>query len=176
MLALRANANTVFVGQFSIQGEESLSNTQQRLSLLCRVGVHLCALPIEVVVETMRPLPVEFVGGAPEFVSGLSIIRGVPLPVVDTGSLLGAAESRPTRFVTVRAGNRLVVLAVDAVLGLRAIADDSLQELPPLLGDSRADLIAAIGAVDSELLLVLRTARVVPESMWAVLELEGVSQ
>jgi len=24
----------------------------------------------------MRPLPVEFVGGAPEFVSGLSIVRG----------------------------------------------------------------------------------------------------
>jgi purine-binding chemotaxis protein CheW len=153
-----------------------LGNTQQRLFLLCRVGVHLCALPLEVVVETMRPLPVEIVGGAPEFVSGLSIIRGVPLPVVDTGSLLGVTQSRPTRFVTVKAGKRLVVLAVDAVLGLRAIPPDSLRELPPLLGDARSELIAAIGAIDVELLLVLRTARVVPESTWAALELEGVSR
>jgi purine-binding chemotaxis protein CheW len=153
-----------------------LSNPQQRLSLLCRVGVHLCALPLEHVVETMRPLPVEIVGSAPEFVSGLCIIRGVPLPVVDTGSLLGTGESRPTRFVTVKAGKRLVVLAVDAVLGLRAIPADSLQELPLLLGDARAELIAAIGAIDSELVLVLRTARVVPESIWAALELEGVSR
>src|SRR5258708_24234748 len=137
VLALRANANTVFVGQFSIQGEESLSNTQQRLSLLCRVGVHLCALPIEVVVETMRPLPVEFVGGAPEFVRGLSIIRGVPLPVVDTGSLLGEGESRPTRFVTVKAGKRLVVLAVAAGLGIRAIPTYPLHESPALLAAAR---------------------------------------
>ena len=152
-----------------------MSTTLQRLSLLCRVGAHLCALPLEHVVEAMRPLPVEIVGGAPEFVRGLSIIRGVPLPVVDTGSLLGVTESRPTRFVTVKAGNRLVVLAVDAVLGLRAIPADSLQALPPLLGDSCSELITAIGAIDAELLLVLRTARAVPESIWAALELEGVS-
>jgi purine-binding chemotaxis protein CheW len=124
----------------------------------------------------MRPLPVEFVGGAPEFVSGLSIIRGVPLPVVDTGSLLGEKGSPRTRFVIVKAGNHLVALSVDEVLGLRAIPADSLQELPPLLGDARADLVAAIGAVDARLLLVLRTARVVPESFWAALELEGVSR
>jgi purine-binding chemotaxis protein CheW len=153
-----------------------MSNTQQRLSLFCRVGVHLCALPIEHVVETLRALPVEFVGGAPEFVRGLSIVRGVPLPVVDTQSLLGEKGSPHTRFVIVKAGNHLVVLAVDEVLGLRAIPADSLQELPLLLGGARADLVAGVGAVDARLLLVLQTARVVPESFWAGLELEGVSR
>jgi hypothetical protein len=49
----------------------------------------------------MRPLPVEFVGGAPEFVSGLSIVRGVTLPVVDTGSLLVEKGSPYTSFVIV---------------------------------------------------------------------------
>jgi purine-binding chemotaxis protein CheW len=153
-----------------------MSNTQQQQSLLCRVSMHLCALPLEHVVETMRPLPVEFVEGAPEFVSGLSIVRGVPLPVVDTGSLLGEKGSSHSRFVIVKAGSHLVALAVDEVLGLRAIPSDSLQELPPLLGDSRANLVAAIGALDARLLLVLKTARVVPESFWAALELEGVSR
>jgi purine-binding chemotaxis protein CheW len=124
----------------------------------------------------MRPLPVEFIGGAPEFVSGLSIIRGVPLPVVDTGSLIGGAGSPHTRFVIVKAGKHLVALAVDEVLGLRAIPADSLHGLPPLLGDAGADLIATIGSIDAHLLLVLRTARVVPESFWAALELEGVSR
>jgi len=68
------------------------------------------------------------------------------------------------------------VLAVDAILGLRAIPCNSLQDLPPLLGDARSELIAAIGAIDAELLLVLRTALVLPEDIWAALELEGVSQ
>jgi purine-binding chemotaxis protein CheW len=69
-----------------------------------------------------------------------------------------------------------VALKVDAVLGIRVIPDESLQDLPPLLSDAPAELIAAIGAIDSELVLVLRTARVVPESIWNVIELEGVSQ
>jgi purine-binding chemotaxis protein CheW len=142
---------------------------------MCRIGAHLCALPLEQVVETMRPLPIVTMEGAPKFVSGLCLIRGVPLPVVDTGSLLGGVESRPTRFVTVKDGTRLVALAVDEVFGHRAIPSDSLLELPPLLGTGRADLIAAIGAVDAELLLVLRTARIVPESVWAALEMEEVS-
>jgi CheY-like chemotaxis protein/chemotaxis signal transduction protein len=129
-----------------------MSNTQQLLSLLCRVSAHLCALPLEHVVETLRPLPVEFVCGAPEFVSGLSIVRSVPLPVVDTGSLLGEKGSPHTRFVIVKAGDHLVVLALDEVLGLRAIPADSVQELPPLLGDARADLVAAIGAIDARVL------------------------
>jgi purine-binding chemotaxis protein CheW len=76
----------------------------------------------------------------------------------------------------VKAGSHLVVLAVDEVLGFRAISDDSLQELPPLLGVARADLVAAIGALDARLLLMLQTARVVPETFWASLELEGVSR
>jgi purine-binding chemotaxis protein CheW len=154
----------------------AMSNTQQALSLLCRVSTHLCALPLECVVETLRPLPVEFMGGAPEFVSGVSIVRGVPLPVVDTGSLLGGAGSPHMRFVIVKAGKHLVALAVDEVLGLRAIPANSLHELPPLLGDARADLVATLGAIDAQLLLVLRTARVVPESFWAALDLEGVSR
>ena len=46
----------------------------------------LAALPLEHVVETMRPLPVEPLGDAPRFILGLSIVRGEPIPVVDVGA------------------------------------------------------------------------------------------
>ncbi len=153
-----------------------MSGDQPQLYLLCQVEAWLCGLPLEHIVETMRPLPVEPFVGAPEFVSGLSIIRGVPLPVIDTGALLGVRGCKPTRFVTIKAENRRVVLAFDAVLGVRAIPANSLQDLPPSLRDAGAEMISAIGALDAELLLVLRSARVVPESVWAALELEGASR
>ena len=137
--------------------------------LICRVQTRLCALPLEHVIETLRPLPVEPVAGAPPFVLGLAVIRGTPLPVIDAARLLGADDARTERFVTVMAGNRRVALAVDHVLGVRAVAPQSLHALPPLLHDADTDVIAAIGLLDAELLLVLRSTRLLPEDAlpWA---------
>jgi hypothetical protein len=39
--------------------------------------------------------------------------------------------------------------------------------------DVTTGAIAAIGTLDAELLLVLRSARVVPEDIWSVLEAAG---
>jgi purine-binding chemotaxis protein CheW len=140
-----------------------MDDSNADLSLICRVQTRLCALPLEHVVETLRPLPVEPVAGAPPFVLGLAVIRGAPLPVVDSARLLGADDARAGRFVTVNAGNRRVALAVDCVLGVRAVAPESLHALPALLHQADTDVIAAIGLLDAELLLVLRSARLLPD-------------
>jgi purine-binding chemotaxis protein CheW len=138
--------------------------------MLCRVGARLCILPLSCVVETMRPQPVEAVVGAPPFVSGLAVIRGLPTPVVDARRLLGADEhSPPTRFVTLKVGARSVALAVDAVIGIRPLAGLSTDALPPLLGQTDGPA-SAVGAVDRELLQVLQEARLIPAAVWAVLE------
>ena len=90
-----------------------------KLSLLVRAGPRICALSLADVVETMRPGPIEPLAGAPEVVRGLAVIRGAPVPVVDLASLLGDGEhSVPTRFVTVRTGERNVALLVDEVMGI----------------------------------------------------------
>jgi purine-binding chemotaxis protein CheW len=133
--------------------------------LLCRLATRLIGVPIEHVVETMRPLPIEKLSGAPQFVVGASVIRGAPTPVVDAGRLLGESESRPRRFVTVRAGGRTVALSVDEVLGVSTIPAETLQALPPLLRDAGAEAVAAIGTLDAQLLLVLDSARVVPAEL-----------
>lgn len=137
------------------------------LSLICRVDARLCALPLVHVIETMRPLPVETIVGAPHFVRGLAVIRGAPVPVVDTAELLGAPAAPANRFVTVIVGERLVALAVGSVLGVREVLTGSLHQLPPLLHEAGADVVAAIGLLDAELLLVLRGARLLPDNAWA---------
>jgi purine-binding chemotaxis protein CheW len=145
----------------------SRERPQADLSLICRVGERLCALPLGHVVETMRPLPVEAIAGAPHFVLGLAVIRGVPVPVVDTAELLGAPATSVNRFVTVTVGERWVALAVSSVLGVREVATGSLHELPPLLHEASADVVAAIGRLDAELLLVLNATRLLPADAWA---------
>ena len=141
--------------------------------LLCRIGLRTCALPLACLSETMRPLPVEPFAAMPPFVLGLAIIRARPVPVVDAGRLLGTPCLRPTRFVTIKTSGRLAALAVDAVLGIRALPAGATAEVPPLLGECSGELVSALGALDAELLLVLQAARLVPASVWLSVDAEA---
>jgi purine-binding chemotaxis protein CheW len=133
-----------------------------------------CALPIAHVIETTRPLPIEPIRGTDDqalaVVDGLAMIRGGPVPVVDARRLLGVSGAEVTRFVVLRAAQRRVALAVDAVLDVRRIAAEALPGLPPLLGGARRDLVSAIGALDAELLIVLDAARVLPDDAWPAID------
>ncbi|HEY2509791.1 MAG TPA: chemotaxis protein CheW [Polyangiaceae bacterium] len=140
-------------------------------ALIFRARGRLCALPLEHVVATMRPLPVEAVPGSPACVIGLAIVRGVAVPVVDLARLLDASPAAPVaeasasspRFLALRVGDRAVALAVDSVLGVQPLTSGTLRELPPLLRDANSDAVTAVGTLDGELLLVLRAARLVPD-------------
>jgi purine-binding chemotaxis protein CheW len=147
-----------------------------QLSLLvCRVGSRLCGLPLSHVVETMRPLPIEPLPHLPSFVDGLALIRGRPIPVLDARRLLGA-DGEPgarTRFVTLELAERSAALAVDAVLGVRSIDVAALAQLPALLRNAQNDLVAALGTLDHELLVVLERSRLLPEAVWAALATEA---
>jgi purine-binding chemotaxis protein CheW len=136
--------------------------------LICRVGSCLAALPLVHVVETMRLLPIETIGGAPPYVLGVATVRGEPVPVVDGASVLGLAGARPARLVTLDVRGRRVALAVDDVVGVRDVPSDLAPGLPPLLHDA-AEAVASIRILDDDLLLVLRGARLVPEPVWDVL-------
>jgi purine-binding chemotaxis protein CheW len=121
----------------------------------------------------MRPLNVERIAGVPAFLCGLAVIRGSAVPVINAAMLLGAELSRPARFVTVKAGQRRIALAVDAVIGVKTIPSGVLDDLPLLFQRSDTDAVAAVGTLDSELLLVLRSARLVPEATWAAIDASG---
>jgi purine-binding chemotaxis protein CheW len=133
--------------------------------LLVESGGHACALPLANVRETMRPQPIARLGGAPAFVLGLAVIRGSSLPVVDLGGLL-ADEPGPrsyARFVTLAVNEREVALAVEGVRGVSALDEQRFGALPPLLGGSGAEAVAALALHDAELLLVLRAGRLLPD-------------
>lgn len=135
----------------------------------------LCALSLDHVEETMRPLPSEPLAGVPAFIRGLAIIRGVPTPVIDAALLVSGGLSNPTRFVTVKTGNRRVALAVDSVIGTASIPHDALEALPPLFAGAGLDAIAAVSTLNAELLLVLSSTRLVPDDVWRRLAFDGVS-
>ncbi len=91
----------------------------------------------------------------------MATIRGTATPVVDLGVLLGRGSGTPTRFVTVRAGDRVVALAVDEVVGLNRYTPGQFIDRPSLLSDADHPLVQSLAVKDSSLHLVLDAARLV---------------
>lgn len=133
--------------------------------LLCRAGARLCALPVEQVLETMRPLPIEPLAATDAVAAGLPLlglarVRGGSVPVVDLAALLEQPAQAVERFVLLRVAERRVALAVGAVLGVRTLAP--AEALPPLLGTAAQGSVEALSWLDDQLLLRLDAARLVP--------------
>src|SRR6266849_205795 len=141
-----------------------------RKALIVGLKSCVCAVPLTHVIETIRPLPVEPISGVPPFVRGISIIRGIPTPVVDLGAVLGTSGERAERFVTLRLGDKQVALSVDAVLGVRDLETIVMtRELPPLLQRASKDVVETIGTLDKQVLMVLRTGWELPDEGWETL-------
>lgn len=139
--------------------------------LVCHSGRCAFALPLLHVVETMRPLPIEPLADTPPFVLGVALIRGSVTPIIDVAQLIGTAgHAAPARFVTLDIAGRQVALAVERVTGVRTLPRLLLEDPPPLLQHADAGAVAAISALDAELLIVLRSARLVPDSLWSAVD------
>ena len=72
--------------------------------------------------------------------------------------------------MALKLGARSAALAVDAVVGVRAVDESLLAELPAILRDAENEHIAALGSLDTELLVVLEHSRLLSEAAWAALE------
>jgi purine-binding chemotaxis protein CheW len=138
--------------------------------VLVQAGSHRCALPVGVVLETLRPLPFRPLAGAPAEVLGVAVVRGSPVPVVDLALLVaGAPSASPARrWVMVRCGARAAALAVDGVTGIRRLPPGAATA--PLLAGAAQGALAALRVRDAELVVVLEASRLVSESALEALE------
>jgi purine-binding chemotaxis protein CheW len=141
--------------------------------LVCHQGPYRVALPSAQVLETMRPLRIDPMSAMPPFVRGLAVVRGAPVPVVDVGILLGNGGRAAGRWVTVSVGQRSVALAVESIAGVQELPGDVFDDVPPLLRGAGDGVVAAIGALDAQLLVVLEGARILTEEQWLAAEAQG---
>ena len=139
------------------------------LALVFRSGECTCALGISHVLEVMRPLPVRKIDQAPRAVCGLSMIRGIPVPVVELSRLLTGAESKPARLILLRVGDRRVAIAVDSVLGIRHMGISPPDSLPPLMSKAAGKIVEELTTLDKDLVFLLNAGCIVPDGAWPTL-------
>lgn len=143
-------------------------------ALVFRAGPLLCALRLDEVIETLRPLETQVLAGTPAFVRGISVLRGVPTPVIDVARLLGGEETEVRRFVAVRTERGAVAMATGAIVGIRDVDTSEAGGHPALLGAWSGRLVAGVGTVGAEPLLLLQSMRAVPDEVWEAAAAAGL--
>jgi purine-binding chemotaxis protein CheW len=143
--------------------------------LICRLDQRVAAIAADQVEETLRPLPLERIPESPPWVAGLSLIRGLAVPVVDPMYLLQDQPlGRLERLITVKLGTaRRVAVQASEVLGLKDLDIESLSQLPPLAAQAQGRGLASLKVLDPELLSILEGSRLFPEDLWLKVEESG---
>jgi purine-binding chemotaxis protein CheW len=145
----------------------SVQDYAQSMSLIFWAGSVLCAQRLDEVIETMRPLAVRPLAGTPAYVRGVTIMRGVPTPVVDVARLVGGEPAGISRFVAVRTESGPVAFATGPILGIRTAVPDEAAAHPVLFGGASSQFITGVGAIDAEPVLLLRSMRIVLDEVSA---------
>ena len=125
----------------------------------------LYAVPLANVLEIQRPPRITTLPHVPEWLRGVTNMRGEVLSVVDLRMLLGlpASEDSKTERLLVMQSTReeiAVGLVVDQVVGIRGIGADALQPCSALLSGLMANFIRGVVEQDGCLIAVLDVNRV----------------
>lgn len=123
------------------------------------------AVPLANVLELQRMPHITVLPNVPDWLHGVTNLRGEVLSVVDLRSLLGlpAAESSASkRLIVVRSTREEISTGwiVDQVLGIRGIAAEDLKPRSTLMAGPAASFLSGVVEQDTHLIAVLDVNRV----------------
>lgn len=125
--------------------------------LIFSLGGDPYALPIGVILEILKPLPITIVPRAPVGIAGIASVRGRLVTVLDPRSRFGLAEperDRKTRILLVDGGEETMGLLVDEVRGVQRFKEDQI-EPPQVLGGEPPAHIAGVARNDEQWCMLL---------------------
>ncbi len=132
------------------------SDTATR-TLLFRVGEAVYGCDIAAVREIIPSRPATRLPGAPPYVQGLINLRGTIVTVIDLGTRLDAHRAPVVDGSVILAmhGTRLVGIAVDEVMDVRLIDEESLETATGEAGDAASGLVRGLGHLDDGVVVLM---------------------
>ncbi len=114
---------------------------------------------------------------APDFVEGVTNLRGKVIPVIDLRKRLGLAVSEPTRstrIVVVEIDSKAVGMVVDGVSEVLRISRGVIEPPSPIVADITAEYLRGVGKVNDRLVILLDLAALLSSA--EKVEMETASQ
>ncbi len=125
--------------------------------LLFLLGNDPYALPIGVILEILKLMPITTVPRAPEGVAGLASVRGQLITVLDPRPKLGLPDrpqDRKTRILLVDSGEEIMGILVEEVRGVQRFEPSQI-EPPQVLGGEPPAHVAGVARNEESWCLLL---------------------
>ena len=100
---------------------------------------------------------------APDFVEGITNLRGSVLPVINLRKRFGlaqAAHTKDTRIVVVSMGETKVGMIVDAVSEVLRVSEEDIEPPSPMVTTAASTFITGIAKYDGRMIILVDLARV----------------
>jgi purine-binding chemotaxis protein CheW len=127
-------------------------------SILFKMGNEYYGLPISLVKEIIKPLPITKFPKSPPFVEGVIDLRGRILPIINLRKLFGL-EPLPltddSRFVDLQMDSLSIGVVVDAVSEVIRLSRKQIEPAPPIVAGVEGKYLSGIARMDDKLILLL---------------------
>jgi len=122
------------------------------------LGDEQYGVDIDSVESIIRPKSITAVPRAPDFVEGVTNLRGTVLPVVNLHRRFGLPEQnagKDTRIIVAESDGNKVGMMVDAVLEVRRVPEAAIEPPSPLVTTVDSAFITGIAKVGDDRLIIL---------------------
>lgn len=127
-------------------------------SILFKMGEELYGLPISLVREILKPLPVTRFPKSPPYVEGVIDLRGRILPIINLRKMFGLSpveETDDTRYVDLQLDGLNVGIVVDAVSEVTNIPQKLIEPAPPIIAGVEGKYLQGIARLHDKLIMLL---------------------
>lgn len=121
-------------------------------------GINIALVESIIKVQAITQLP-----QTPNYVKGVTNLRGSVLPVIDLRTrfaLETKEDTRQTRIIIVTMGTVKVGVVVDGVSEVLRISDESIEPLPPLVNSVDSAFLKGIVRLENRLIILLELSKV----------------
>jgi purine-binding chemotaxis protein CheW len=131
--------------------------------VIFEVGAEYFGVSIAAVESIIKMQPITRMPHTPNFVEGVTNLRGKILPVIDLRKRFGLV-SRPcdgnSRIVVIAENGAEVGMVVDGVSEVLTLSEDAVEPTPPMATSADARFITGIARIDHRLVILLEMGKI----------------
>lgn len=154
------------------------ASVNSREFLVFALGKEEYAIDILKVQEIRGYENVTRIANAPDFIKGVTNLRGIIVPIVDLRIKFSVSESTydsQTIVIIVNIGKRVVGVVVDGVSDVMTLADDQISPAPEFSAGLPLDYLYGLGNLDNRMLVLLDIEKLLTSEELALVDKSGVA-
>lgn len=164
------------MNRYSTEDSLTASDGENRQYLVFSLGEEEYAIDILKVQEILGYENVTRIANAPEFIKGVTNLRGVIVPIVDLRIKFNLDKidyDGQTVVIVVNVSQRIVGIVVDGVSDVMTLTPDQIKPAPELGMSLSSDFLSGLGSLENRMLVLVDIDKLLTSKEMALVEQVG---